>query len=89
MDSMKNRQKPQAIATPSICPCSVLNCSRPNSDQYRLGMGVVLFASNVDPRLVKRFGDLPDNQTTAVIRIPMIAKVIKAAQVHPLRLLIA
>jgi hypothetical protein len=52
-------------------------------------MGVVLFASNVDPRLVKRFGDLPDNQTTAVIRIPMIAKVIKAAQVHPLRLLIA
>jgi len=30
------KNRPQAVATPSICPCSVLNCSRPNSDQYRL-----------------------------------------------------
>src|SRR5579862_570872 len=29
------KNRPQAIATPSICPCSVLNCSRGNSDQYR------------------------------------------------------
>src|SRR6266852_1060847 len=31
------KNRPQAIATPSICPCSVMNCSRGNSDQYRLG----------------------------------------------------
>jgi len=37
----QNRQNcPQAIATPSICPCSVVNCSRPNSDQYRRGLRV-------------------------------------------------
>jgi hypothetical protein len=43
MDSMKDRQnnRPQAIATPSICPCSVLNCSRRNSDQYRFCTKVV------------------------------------------------
>ena len=35
MDSMKNpKTRPQAIATPSICPCSVLNCSRDNSSWY-------------------------------------------------------
>src|ERR1700691_3759342 len=32
------KNRPQAIATPSICPCSVLNCSRPNSDPHRIGV---------------------------------------------------
>src|SRR5271155_5872783 len=35
------KNRPQASATPSICPCSVMNCSRPNSDQYRLHTNVV------------------------------------------------
>src|ERR1700691_5140343 len=34
------KNRPQAIATPSICPCSVLNCSRPNSDQYRRSLRI-------------------------------------------------
>src|ERR1700758_4049755 len=40
MDSMKKQPKTvrRLIATPSICPCSVLDCSRPNSDQYSLGI---------------------------------------------------
>src|SRR6266481_7261937 len=29
------KNRPQAVATPSICPCSVLNCSRGNSSWYR------------------------------------------------------
>jgi hypothetical protein len=30
------KHRPRAVATPSICPCSVVNCSRGNSSWYRL-----------------------------------------------------
>src|SRR5580693_2253486 len=43
--SVSNRQYEKPPRTvrrlsrrPSVCPCSVLNCSGPNSDQYRLGI---------------------------------------------------
>jgi hypothetical protein len=46
---------PQAIATPSICPCSVLTCSRPNSDQYRRSLRISSGQSLRQPQATKGF----------------------------------
>src|ERR1700678_1423740 len=55
LDSKRTKNHPQAIATPSICPCSVLNCNRASIDPS----GLCLVATQAGRSLFRRSRILP------------------------------